>query len=188
MALERDRAYTSLAAYRALPEGCYDLIEGELIVAPSPTRRHQAIKGRIYRALCAHVETQNAGWVYDAPLDVTLVDGDPPIVVQPDVLFVARSHEARLVEGGIDGPPDLAVEVVSPGSLRLDAVRKRALYDQHGVIEFWLVLPDQDQVEVLRREGERFGRPQLLERGDQLTTPLLPGFALDVAVLFEGRS
>ena len=185
MALERERAYTSLTAYRALPEGCYDLIEGELLAAPSPTRRHQAITRKLAFALVAHVEAHQAGWIYFAPLDVTLMDAEPPIVVQPDILFVARGHESRLVEGGVAGPPDLVVEIASPGSMRLDAVRKRALYDRHGVLEFWLVLPEQDQLEVLRRDGDRFGRPQLVERGDQLTTPLLPGFAFDVATLFE---
>jgi Uma2 family endonuclease len=133
MALERDRAYTSLAAYRALPEGHYDLIEGELFVTPSPTYRHQVIKGTAYRALFAHAQAHQAGWVLDAPLDVTLVETEPPVVVQPDVLFLARAHGDRIVQGGVDGPPDLVVEIVSPGSMRLDGVRKREHYERHGV-------------------------------------------------------
>jgi Uma2 family endonuclease len=187
MALEQGRGRMSHADYLSLPEGRYELLEGSLIMTPSPSRRHQAINGTLYMALRAFVQSQNLGWVYIAPLDVTLSVEDPSTVVQPDLLFVARAHAARLTESGVQGPPDLIVEIVSPGSIRLDAVKKRALYDRHGVPEYWLVLPEQDQVEIFCRARGGFARPQLLEANDVLTTPLLPGFELTLRQVFEAE-
>ncbi len=77
------------------------------------------------------------------------------------------------------------VEVLSPGDPRLDSVKKREIYASCGVREYWMVLPDLDQVEVLRQApAGGFDRPILLEPGDVLTTPLLPGFELPLAELF----
>jgi Uma2 family endonuclease len=78
------------------------------------------------------------------------------------------------------------VEVVSHSNARHDSIKKRQLYADYGVQEYWMVLPELEQVEVLRREGgPGFGRPVVLEAGDHLTTPLLPGFELAVQQLFE---
>lgn len=186
MALEPAQPFTTFAAYRALPEGRYDLVEGELIVTPAPSRRHQLIQLRLAAALLAWSERQGAGHVYAAPLDVVLREDDPAVVVQPDVVYVAAGGAARLTEGGIVGPPDLAVEVVSPGSARLDGVRKRALYETFGIREYWLLLPELDQAEVLvRGDGDRFQPPRLLDRDGALASAMLPGFTLALEVLFR---
>lgn len=185
MAIESSRPLMSYAEYLALPEGAYNLIEGHLIVTPAPTVRHQLLQGRLHFALFGWNRERRAGIVLTAPTDVVLRDGDPPLVVQPDVLFVARGGRASLTSGGVVGPPDLTVEIVSPGSLRLDGVKKRALYQAHGVKEFWLVLADLDQVEVLQLgEDGRFAPPRLLGVGDVLGSDLMPGFALPLADLF----
>lgn len=187
MALEPAQPFTSYAAYRALPEGRYDLLEGELLVTPAPSRRHQLIQLRLAAALLAWVEARGAGHVYGAPLDVELRQEDPAVVVQPDVVYVAAGGPAALTPHGVVGPPQLVVEVVSPGSARLDGVRKRAIYESFGVGEYWLVLADLDQVELLAREAGRsgFAPPRLLERGDALASGQLPGFALPLEHLFR---
>ncbi|MDB5099504.1 MAG: hypothetical protein JWM80_3925 [Cyanobacteria bacterium RYN_339] len=184
MALERNEQLMTFAEYRELPEGCYNLIEGHLIMTPAPSLWHQCLSSRLNDALKAYVSSRNLGWVYYAPLDVILSETFPPIVMQPDVLFVARDGEAQRTSKGIAGPPALVIEVLSPSNQSLDAIKKRALYERFGVQEYWMVLPDMAQVEVLRREGERFARPLLLEAPDVLATPLLPGFGLDLAGLF----
>jgi Uma2 family endonuclease len=137
-------------------------------------------------AIESYVRTHRLGVALGAPFDVILRRQDPAVVVQPDFLFVARAHMDRMQESGLFGPPDLVVEVVSPSNARHDSIKKRQLYADHGVQEYWLVLPEVEQVEVLRREGgPGFGRPTVVEAGDVLTTPLLPGFELAVADLFE---
>lgn len=187
MATEPAHPSISYAAYRALPEGRYDLLEGELRVTPAPSRRHQLVQLRLAAALLAWVEARGSGHVYGAPLDVELRQEDPAVVVQPDVVYVAAGGPATLSEHGVVGPPALVVEVASPGSVRVDGVRKRALYESLGVGEYWLVLLDLDQVEVLARESGHpgFAPPRLLERGDALGSEQLPGFALPLERLFR---
>ena len=184
MAIEKTPARLSHADYLALPEGRYDLIEGFLVMTPAPSRRHQMLVFRLAKALDAHVAAAACGHVYLAPLDVTLRIDDPAIVVQPDVLYVARDGRAALTDMGVAGPPDLVIEVLSPSNLALDLVKKRALYEAHGVREYWIVMPEGDQVQVLRRGEAGFGRPVLLEAPDDLETPLLPGFKLALGALF----
>lgn len=74
--------------------------------------------------------------------------------------------------------------MLSPSHLALDLVKKRALYEAHGVREYWIVFPEADQVQVLRRGEAGFERPALLEAPDLLTTPLLPGFELPLTAYF----
>ena len=121
-----------------------------------------------------------------APLDVVL---SPHDVVQPDLLFVRRERRG-ILRRRVEGAPDLAVEVVSPSSRRLDEVLKRRAYEAHGVAELWIADPELEVVRVYRRESEGagggFARPMELsaERGDVLGSPLLPELRLAVAEIF----
>lgn len=185
MALEQGNPRITLAEYMALPEGHYNLIEGVLLVTPAASPRHQTLVQRLTTALSTHVHARKLGAVWPS-VDVFLREIDPAVVVQPDVLYVARGGKARVERRGVVGAPDLAIEVLSPGNPRLDTVKKRALYDEFGVIEYWMVLPDLDQVQVLRRDANgQFGHPMLLDADEVLSTPLLPGFELPLTELFE---
>jgi Uma2 family endonuclease len=87
----------------------------------------------------------------------------------------------------INGPVDLAVEVISLGERNRDRIEKRDLYEQYGVREYWLIDPEAQTVEVLQLEN---GRYQLLMRCTATQTAasrLLPGFELPVAALFQGE-
>jgi Uma2 family endonuclease len=186
MAIESRHPLITFAAYLALPEGNYDLIEGELIVTPAPSLLHQQLQAHLLSALHGWNRQQGLGMVCGAPTDVVLEETDPAVVVQPDVLFVAKTGAARLTKRGVVGPPDLVVEIVSPGTTRLDGVKKRALYERHGVREFWLVLPDLDQIEALRLDATgRFFAPTLIDATGILESPLLPGFSLPLSELFD---
>lgn len=92
----------------------YQLVEGELVVAPSPTRWRQQIVIGLASGLALHVEERDLGEVNVAPLDVIL---DEHTVVQPDVVFVSHARAGVLRDAKIEGAPDLCVEVVSPGPL-----------------------------------------------------------------------
>jgi Uma2 family endonuclease len=161
----------------------HELIDGEHVVTPAPTARHQLVLMRLGTALFTFVDTQRLGVVLPAPTDVIL---SPHDVVQPDVLFVA-AERLGIVQRRIEGPPDLAVEVLSPSSRRTDEVRKRHAYERRGVGELWIVDSDVERVRVYLLEGERrFGRARELsaEHGEALTTPLLPGFSIGLVELF----
>lgn len=192
MALERHPALLSYEDFRRLPpESPGEVIHGELVVGPSPVSRHQQVAGTLYRLIAAFLDTAPAlGEVYIAPLDVVLRAERPAIVVQPDVFFVAAAR-AGIVQDFVEGPPDLAVEVVSPGSGRTDAVVKRDLYAAHGVREYWIVWPAEARIDVFVLEppkGEAtYGTPRTFGVGEPLTSALLPGFSLDVARLLQSR-
>jgi Uma2 family endonuclease len=162
----------------------HELIDGEHFVTPSPATRHQAIARNLTGLLFAFLRGRDAGAIFPAPYDVVLTPHD---VVEPDLLFVSVARRAIVTEANVQGAPDLAVEILSPASRRLDEILKRDLYDRAGVVEYWVVDPDAETVKVFRRgDGDAFDRPQLLLRdhGDVLTTPLLPGLELPLAEIF----
>jgi Uma2 family endonuclease len=133
----RDRLLT-YADYAVLPDDGqrYQLLEGELVMTPSPSRWHQEVSRELEFRLLAHVREHDLGEVFDAPLDVTLDDRN---VVQPDILFVSKARAGILQGSRIIGAPDLCVEILSPGTERLDRVRKLELYARFDVTHYWIV-------------------------------------------------
>jgi len=127
---------------------------------------------------------EHGGRVFVAPTDVFLSDRD---VVEPDVLFVRPEHVDRAERRFVRSAPDVVVEVSSPSTRRLELTRKRALYERHGVGEYWHVDLGADRVEVLSLAEGRYGRPRLLGRGDVLASSQVPGFSLDVDDLLGPR-
>ena len=176
----------SVSDYLLLPEGGprYQLIEGDFVMAPSPRGQHQTIAGQIFRLLCDRVEEMDAGLVMFAPFDVYFDDHN---VYQSDVLFIAKARlDDVYQEDGVHGAPDLVVEVLSPGTARLDKDAKRRVYARSGVAEMWLVDPELRAVQIYRFQ-ENAERPvAYLELGDTLTTPLLPGLAVNLDAVFGG--
>jgi Uma2 family endonuclease len=169
--------------YRATPEGSrYQLIEGELFMAPAPNMFHQSISGRIYRLLADFVERHSLGEIYYAPCDVYLSDHD---VVQPDVLFVARANLGILREDGVHGAPDLVIEVLSPATAQLDKKSKRRIYARAGVKEMWLVDPLLLQIQVYDFARDPAKPVRLVEEDETFTTALLPGLAISAAEIFK---
>lgn len=123
----------------------YEVIEGELVVTPSPSLRHQRIVGRLFRSLGGFVEENELGEVFISPLDVLFAEGD---YLEPDILFVGRGREEILTDRGIEGPPDLVVEILSPSTEARDRGVKLERYRHYGVPEYWVVDPDERTVEV----------------------------------------
>ncbi|HEX9889141.1 MAG TPA: Uma2 family endonuclease [Nitriliruptorales bacterium] len=166
------------------PEEVRQLVDGELIVTPSPNTRHQRVA--LWLAARFHFYAHDhPGEAFVAPFDVRLDDRN---VFQPDVLYL-RDPADRLTDALVDGPPDLVIEVSSPSTRRLDLVRKRRHYEAHGVPEFWFVDLDADRVAVYRLTDGRYTEPTFAERGDVLTALATPDLALDVdALLGEPRS
>src|SRR5262245_9987884 len=119
-----------------LPEGppYYQLIEGDLYMAPSPDLFHQDIAGNIYHLVRFYLAKCRAGSVYIAPCDVQLTELN---VYQPDVFFVANSRKHIMTKHGAKGAPNLVVEVLSPKTARLDKGAKRVVYARAGVEEMW---------------------------------------------------
>ena len=160
----------------------YQLLDGEMIVAPSPVTRHQDIAGRIFLAINQFVRQHSLGQVWFAPLDVVLSNHD---VAQPDILFVSNARSAIITEANVQGAPDLVVEILSPGTAEYDRGYKQSLYGRHGVREYWLVDPDAETLEVLTLGEQGLVPLATHRRGGLIASPLLEGLALEMDQVFN---
>lgn len=169
--------------YRDLPEGAprYQLIDGELHMAPAPNRSHQTVIGKLYTALDAYLATHPLGEIYLAPFDVYLTDLD---VYQPDLSFFSTARCACLAEDGAHGAPDLVVEVLSPATARFDLGPKKSIYARAGVREYWVADPATRQLRRFDLTVDAALPAQTLSAADTLTSPLLPGLAIPLARVF----
>lgn len=169
--------------YCLMPEDKrYEVIEGELLVTPAPSVRHQTILSRIWFKVMAHVEAESLGRVLSAPTDVILSEEN---VVQPDVLFVAKRRQGILnPTGGVQGAPDLAVEILSPATAGRDRIAKRKLYGKYGVKEYWIVDPAAQTIEVLIHTPAGLDTLQVFPEGSVLASPLLPGLTMALTDVF----
>ena len=170
------RSRVSEAKFLSLPESLEknELIDGEVIVSPRPSFWHQEILRRILLELGTWAAGRPDVTVARAPLDVRF---GPNRILQPDAMvFLIRIGRGEV--GPIDRVPEICIEVLS-SNRAYDRVTKRFLYAEAGVSEYWL-LDAGGAVE--RWSGPGLATNELL--GDRLSSPLLPGFELDVGRLF----
>ena len=174
----------TVADYRAMSEGppYYQLVEGELIMAPSPSSFHQDIAANIHLLVANHVRKHRLGKVCIAPLDVFLSDAN---VFQPDVFFLSNASLPLFQADGIHGAPDLVVEIVSPSNGLLDKKRKRPVYARCGVKELWLVDPVLEQIHRYDFAIDQAKPVRVMDSDESFETPLLPGLVIDAADVFR---
>ena len=141
----------------APPGPRYEFLDGEILVTPSPNRRHQRIIVLLTVFLEPFVTTNRIGQLLVAPFDVRFRTSR---VFQPDLLVTTL---ADIEAGGSDSARDLrlAIEVVSASSARYDRVDKRSRYQEERVEELWLVDPESELVERWRPDDER---PEILAK------------------------
>src|SRR5439155_13353707 len=174
-------AVVSEAEFLRLPESTtkIELLDGEVVVSPSPSYWHQEIVGRIVVALRAWAGRRKRPiTVGHAPLDVRFAPGR---ILQPDV-FVLSGRVPRRHRGPIERIPELCVEVLSEDRVH-DRVTKRLLYAAAGVKEYWVAEP---AGLVERWSGPGLTRAETLRAW--VRTALLPGFALDSRRLFATKA
>lgn len=155
----------------------YELSEGMLVMLPTPDGRHQDIAGVIHHSLM-RVAMANGGWAMPALTGVALTHD---IGYLPDVLYLSPERMALKTHRGVEGAPNIVVDVVSPRSRRYDLERKRPTYLASGVNEVWIVDPDVETITVHREfEGPttaRFGEPipsRIVEVGSAFLDQLPP--------------
>lgn len=161
------------------PAPRYELVDGELLVTPAPQPVHQRAVALLWRALDDHVLAHGLGSAFMSPADIGL---EPESVVQPDVFVVPAGGEPLTTSWRAVRSLLLAVEVLSPGSVRADRGRKRRFYQRVGVAEYWIVDLDARVVERWRPADER---PEILdERLDWHPAGAPEPLVIDLAALF----
>ena len=168
--------------YLQLPDDKrYELVEGELLLVPSPSLCHQRILGKLWRAISSHVEENRLGEVFFAPCDVVFSEIS---VVQPDLLFVSKGRLGILTDASIQGPPDLVVEILSPSTGQGDLGIKRNLYAKYGVREYWIVDPHSKTIEVLSLIDAGFSTEAIVPQTGRLSSSLFPDLDLNLTEIF----
>jgi Uma2 family endonuclease len=184
MVVRPDAPPLTVAEYKNLPETGprYQLIEGDLYMAPAPNRFHQDISRNIQGALDRYLEANPIGILYNAPFDVYLTETD---VFQPDLIVVLNASRSILTDAGAEGAPEFVVEILSPKTRKLDLVNKKRVYARLGVKELWIIDPEPGIIEIYRFEQSEAEPIAKLYPSDTLTTPQLPGFSMPAAAVFR---
>ncbi|MBF0319944.1 MAG: Uma2 family endonuclease [Nitrospirae bacterium] len=164
----------------------YEIIEGDLHMTPAPGFSHQNISSDLEYILKKYIKENRLGYIVTAPTDVILSEEN---VVQPDILFIARGRRGIIKERGVFGPPDLAVEIISPSSHYRDVHVKKNLYERFGVAEFWIVNPYMKSIEVLMLNSsgqyELFSEGCLMADGkERVSSKVLAGLIVDLTEIF----
>lgn len=163
-----------------------ELLRGKIRQMAAPSVKHQRISIRFSRLL-ANALWQTACQVFAAPFDVRLTrmrdDKEVKTVVQPDLCVIC--DPSKLDERGCIGAPDLIIEILSPGNSRTEMRDKFELYQEAGVLEYWIVNPNEKMIQVfqLNEQGRYIGLPPVVE-GDILTTPIVSNLEVDVTEVF----
>jgi Uma2 family endonuclease len=160
----------------------YELLDGEIVKKKAPRPRHQRITRDLTIKLHLFAIEHKLGEVLPSPIDVFLDDTNSP---QPDLVFISNEKSSLVTDDGVMGVPDLIVEVISPSSIYRDRVTKKALFEQFGVQEYWIVDPADNFIEIYALTDGHYGllSAASVEEG-QLTSGVLPGLALDLNTLF----
>lgn len=161
-----------------------EILNGELYMSPSPSKKHQYVLGKIYTLFENFVERNSLGEIFFAPLDVKL---DTKNVVQPDLIFIStgNTNYKNTTETIIIGAPDLVLEIVSPYSVRRDYYTKLKTYEKYSIKEYWIVDPANEVVEVFsltdQNEYELFSN--MVKKGN-IESKILKGFQLNLDIIF----
>lgn len=166
--------------YAALPDDGrrYEIMDGVLIMAPSPTPEHQEVNIMLGHYLILAIKNRGLGKVFVAPIDVELT---PKKIVQPDVLVILNANLASIQKKKIVGAPDLVVEIASPGTALYDRLDKYKAYQKAGVSEYWLADPDAQTVEVFVLEQGMYQPLGLFQGQDTIPSRVAPAM-VDIRV------
>jgi len=172
--------YWTAEDVRALPEdgNRYECIDGVLLVTPFPSAPHQRAFRWLFGPLCGYVEAQRCGELMSAPADVGIVPGT---VVQPDIFVFRTKSGAELQRWSDISELILALEILSPGTAKVDRGIKRRFYQRAAVHEYWIIDLDARIVErwTPSSEGPEILRDTLRWAPAGAPEPLeidLPGF------------
>ena len=163
-----------------------ELDEGELYIMPRPRIRHQSLQLKVASSVDIHLvsfDDPPAEVFHDVIVALSLEDR---ILFAPDMIIILRGGQATVTDRMVEGPPDIVMEILS-SDRRRDLVRKRQLYAEAGVPEYWIFDPREDTATLLELRDGQYVERAVLTDADTLTTPLLPGLAIPLADVFRHR-
>lgn len=163
----------------------YELLRGRIVMSPPARWPHGSAESNIHTPLATFVRTHGLGITLGSSAGYDLPSGD---TVEPDISFIATE---RLTAGPAPQPgkfvrivPNLVVEILSPATAQKDRTEKKAIYEENGVEEYWLVDTKRREVTVYTLTGKRFGRGKVSTTRDLLSSRTLKGFTLRLSEIF----
>ena len=160
----------------------YEVIDGALYMTPPPLYGHQNAAGVLYGLTWSHVQQHQLGKILFAPIGVVL---DEENGVQPDLVFVSRERLHIIKERGIEGAPDLVVEILSRRTQSRDRGVKMKRYAAAGIPYYWIVVPRTRSIEEYRLTPSGYERIGTHGPGDTFRPALFPGLEIPVNSLWE---
>ena len=178
MPLPKERIYTIDDIY-ALPEGeRAELIDGQIYYMAPPSRKHQEIAGELFTSINNYIRAAGGSCKpYIAPFAVFLNENDKNYV-EPDISVICDPN--KLNEKGCVGAPDWIIEIVSPGSRRMDYNNKLFKYRTAGVREYWIVDPQKEWIMVYSFFNDDMNEYSFT---NDIPSGIYPGFSLNLSTL-----
>ena len=159
----------------------YEVIDGELYMTPAPAWRHQRASGVLFGYLWQYIHPRRLGELVSAPTGVVL---DEENGVQPDVVYISRERVGVIVERGVEGAPDLVVEVLSPGTQARDRGVKMRRYAAAGIPHYWILDPATQVLEAYRLGDQGHELTRSHGPGSVFRPELFPGLEIPIDDLF----
>lgn len=163
-----------------------ELDEGELYIMPRPRMGHQFLQIRVVGYVDRYLDEFDdppAEVFHDVIVALSLEDR---ILFAPDMVIILRGGRATVTDRMVEDPPDIVLEILS-SDRRRDLVRKRQVYAEAGVLEYWIFDPRVDTATLLELRDGQYVERAVLDADAALTTPLLPCLAIPLADLFRHR-
>jgi Uma2 family endonuclease len=166
-----------------------ELIKGKIFqMTPAPNTYHQRVSGATFSELYNYLKKKPCS-VFSAPFDVRLPrksadDNTIYTVVQPDICVVC--DPVKVDKKGCIGAPDIVIEILSPGNNKKELQNKFEVYEEALVKEYWIIHPDEHTfLKYVLNDQDKYVAQRLLTVGDEVTTPILPGFVLSLEEVFS---
>ncbi|MGC4104246.1 Uma2 family endonuclease [Ferruginibacter sp.] len=172
-----------------------ELIRGKIFkMSPAPTILHQTISVNIEKKISRFLDGHPCK-MFHAPIDVKLagrpfrkkkiMDNEVFTVVQPDIIVVCDEDKLKDARS-VDGAPELVIEILSPGNTRVETKYKFDLYEENGVLEYWVVYPEFRHIYVyVLNDNGKYGRPAIYEVNENICSSVLEGLSIPVNEIFK---
>ena len=163
----------------------YELLDGELYLMSAPSRLHQEVVGELYRQIANYLQDKNCK-PFVAPLNVKFSEKKNKYctVVQPDVMVVCDKD--KLSDKGIEGPPDLVIEVLSQYNASHDTFYKFNLYQYYGVKEYWIIDMQRQVITPYTLNKDRvYTLPKIYKLTEDIKISILKNCNISLKRVFE---
>lgn len=160
-----------------------ELVGKDVIKVSPASLKHNSLMMYLHSLLAAYFELRPVGIVIIQPFSQRLDEASPKR--EPDLMIVLNAHQSRLKETYLDGPADICIEVVSPGTEDIDRGDKFVEYEKGGVGEYWIFDPLRRETLFYRLNDEGVYMPQQADTNGNYVTPVLPGLLIHVPTLWQ---